>query len=65
MKQNVADGYVSAEHSVEVWEDQLEKAGVLKNTRLKRERRLASEAARQLIGKRVDISNDASSLEKS
>ena len=56
LKQNVADGYTSVEHSVEMWEDQLEKVGILKDARLKRERHLASEAARRLIGKRVDIS---------
>jgi len=55
LRQNVKDGYTSAERSVEMWEDQLEKAGVLKNARRKREKRIASEAARQLIGKRVDI----------
>ena len=50
LRQSVKDGYTSAERSVEMWEDQLEKAGVLKNARRKRERRLASEAARRLIG---------------
>ena len=64
LKQNVADGYTSVEHSVEMWEDQLEKVGILKDARLKRERHLASEAARRLIGKRVDISSDAVALEE-
>ena len=39
LQKNVADGYVSAQRSIEVWEDQLEKAGVLRNARAKRERR--------------------------
>ena len=63
LARNVEDGYASAVSNMELWEDQLEKAGLLKDARAKRERRLASEGARRLIGKRVDVCDDWATLE--